>query len=94
MKINTDTLSNSQIFKMLVGKGGSFDLGDESLIAKVNAWPDSEPTPLQVLEILDLYSEKKSANDNTVNFLRNCYHVSLEDSGVDHDEVVKGAAWR
>ena len=91
----THTNNNGDILRSLLAeKSGAFYVDDPEIISKINQWPKSDPSPVQLLEVLDMYSSKKSAKENVVNFLRNCYHVSLEDANVDHGDVVKFATWR
>lgn len=87
--------NNGAILKALLSERNStFGIHDAAILIRLDGWPDSDPSPLQILEVLDLYSIKKDASENIVNFLRNCYHVSLEDANVDHADVVKNATWR
>ena len=66
---------------------------DASLFPLIEKW-DDEPTPLQLLEVIDKCIYGSLASGFVVGLLQACYELACADRGTTHDEVVKQATWR
>ena len=66
---------------------------DASMFPLIEKW-DDEPTPLQLLEVIDKCIYASLASGFVVGLLQACYELACADRGTTHDEVVKLATWR
>lgn len=66
---------------------------DSVLKPIVSKW-DDEPTPLQILEILDKCIHGGLASGTVISILQKFYDVECHKNNTTHEEVVKNATWR
>lgn len=59
----------------------------------VERW-DDPPTPLQILEVLDIAVNTGGGSSFAVTVLSLQYERSLKENNTTHEEVVKQATWR
>lgn len=66
---------------------------DAAVKPLIKKW-DDDPTPLQILEVLDLCIHDALASDFTVTALQAVYDMQCKKFNTTHEEVVKQATWR
>ena len=73
------------------------NLSDSQLDAVVKPliikW-DQPPTPLQILEVLDLCIHDALASNFVVSFLQALYSIACTRVGLTHEQIVEQAIWR
>jgi hypothetical protein len=83
--------AKSELIKMLL------DAPDNQLDAAMNPyiekWSDP-PTPIQVLEVLDLCINGSLCSGLVVTVLQVTYDNACKDANTTHEEMVKSASWR
>ncbi len=68
----------------------SFDSVLKPIVAE---WPD-EPTPLQILEVLDKCIHGGLASGIVISILQNVYDVECRKRNITHEAVAANATWR
>lgn len=66
---------------------------DAAMFPLIEKW-DDDPTPLQVLEVLDMCINGSLASGFVVATLQAVYDIQCKKFNTTHEEVVKQAAWR
>lgn len=66
---------------------------DKAMKPYIEKWSDP-PTPIQVLEVLDLCINGSLCSGLVVTVLQVTYEGACKDTGTTHEEVVKLATWR
>lgn len=66
---------------------------DAAMKTLVKAW-DNEPTPIQLLEVLDHCIHGSMSSGMIVTLLQLTYKQACENALTTHEEVVKNATWR
>ena len=67
---------------------------DASMKPLIQKWSEPEPTPLQVLEVLDHCIFGGLASGFVVTALQSIYDTRCKETGTAHEAVEKLAAWR
>lgn len=66
---------------------------DAAVKPMIEKW-DDEPTPIQILEVLDLVIHDALGSDFMVSVLQAIYDVQCKKFNTTHEDVVKQATWR